>query len=202
MVPFDGAWITIWAGTSQVHALKEAGFVNSPVLNPCEGQGTKSVTAEFHNGFLELMWSEPSHSPTNPFSRQPQYRTQRRLEGWRRAAAVTEMDIETPAANDVNQRPAVFVSASTLAMDRAVDARRGRAIAPPLLHPLGVKRVTAVRLLATSMDDRLGPIDYVEKSVMYGLRAGTGWAVEITFDGASKGKTQDLRPNLPVVVRY
>jgi len=38
--------------------------------------------------------------------------------------------------------------------------------------------------------------------VMYGLSSGNGWAVEITFDGGAKGETQDLRPSLPIVVRY
>ena len=200
MVPFEGAWITVWAKGPQPDAFSRSGLVMSSVVNPSGGKGTKSITAEFHNAFLEVMWSDPASA--DPFARQPKYRTQRQSEGWRRGAGPTAMDIETLPADDVIHRPAVFVSASTLAMDRAVDARRGRAIAPSLLHPLGIRRVTAVRLVPGSPFEALGPLEYVEKSVMYGLRSGNGWAVEITFDGGAKGETQDLRPSLPIVVRY
>jgi hypothetical protein len=57
---FDHVWIMVSAGAPERAALKKAGFTISPVVNRHEGQGTASVTAEFQNAFLELMWVEPT----------------------------------------------------------------------------------------------------------------------------------------------
>ncbi len=60
MVPFEGAWITVWAKGPQPDAFSRSGLVMSSVVNPSGGKGTKSITAEFHNAFLEVMWSDPA----------------------------------------------------------------------------------------------------------------------------------------------
>lgn len=59
---FDHAWIMVTAGAPERTALEKAGFKISPNVNHHEGQGTSSVTAEFQNSFLELMWPDPNVS--------------------------------------------------------------------------------------------------------------------------------------------
>ena len=69
MVPFEGAWITVWAKGPQPDAFSRSGLVMSSVVNPNGSKGTKSITAEFHNAFLEVMWSIrhlPIRSLANP----------------------------------------------------------------------------------------------------------------------------------------
>jgi hypothetical protein len=34
------------------------------------------------------------------------------------------------------------------------------------------------------------------------VQSAKEWVLELTFDGATRGKTKDLRPELPLVVKY
>lgn len=54
------AWIVVSTGAPERRALEEAGFRIAPTVNHHEGQGTSSVTVEFLNGFLELIYPDPA----------------------------------------------------------------------------------------------------------------------------------------------
>ena len=64
LVP-DHAWIVVTTGAPERGSLERAGFRIAPTVNRHEGQGTASVTIEFVNSFLELIYPDPS-VPVSP----------------------------------------------------------------------------------------------------------------------------------------
>lgn len=59
------AWIVVKTGAPERTALEKAGFRIAPTVNPHDGQGTASITVEFLNGFLELLYPDPN-VPVSP----------------------------------------------------------------------------------------------------------------------------------------
>jgi hypothetical protein len=61
------SWIVVTTGAPERKALENAGFRIAPTVNRHDGQGTASVTVEFLNGFLELLYPD-STVPVSPAS--------------------------------------------------------------------------------------------------------------------------------------
>src|SRR5262245_53659560 len=61
----DHAWIVVATGAPERSALEKAGFRIAPTTNRHDGQGTASITIEFLNGFLELIYPD-STVPVSP----------------------------------------------------------------------------------------------------------------------------------------
>src|SRR5713101_9511673 len=59
---FDHVWIVVSRDAPERAALERAGFKISPNVNRHDGQGTASVSAEFLNAYIELMWPDPTVS--------------------------------------------------------------------------------------------------------------------------------------------
>src|SRR5260370_39573663 len=59
---FDHVWIVVTRDAPERVALERAGFKISPDVNRNDGQGTASVSAEFLNAYIELMWPDPTVS--------------------------------------------------------------------------------------------------------------------------------------------
>src|SRR5205807_7519042 len=53
-------WIAVTTGAPERRALEKAGFRIAPTVNRHDGQGTASVTVELLNGFLELIYPDPT----------------------------------------------------------------------------------------------------------------------------------------------
>jgi hypothetical protein len=64
-IEFDHIWIMVSPNAPERAALQSAGFRISPDINRHDGQGTASITVEFQNAFLELMWPD-SKVPVAP----------------------------------------------------------------------------------------------------------------------------------------
>ena len=58
-IEFDHAWIMVSQDAPERVALERAGFLISMDINHHPGTGTSSITVEFENTYLELMWSDP-----------------------------------------------------------------------------------------------------------------------------------------------
>jgi hypothetical protein len=58
----DHVWIVVTRDAPERGALERAGFKISPNINRNDGQGTASVSAEFLNAYIELMWPDPTVS--------------------------------------------------------------------------------------------------------------------------------------------
>jgi hypothetical protein len=59
---FDHVWIVVSRDAPERAALERAGFMISPNVNRNDGQGTASVSAEFFNAYIELIWPDPTVS--------------------------------------------------------------------------------------------------------------------------------------------
>jgi len=69
-------------------------------------------------------------------------------------------------------------------------------------HPIGVKRITSICLIAPKDYQPIEGLEYVEKEGVLKLDSGEAWAVEVTFDKGAKRKQKDFRPELPLLIRY
>src|SRR5882724_6573163 len=58
-------WIAVTTGAPERRALEKAGFRIAPTVGRHDGQGTASVTVELLNGFLELVYPDPT-VPVSP----------------------------------------------------------------------------------------------------------------------------------------
>src|SRR5207253_9533597 len=59
---FDHVWIVVTRDAPERAALEKAGLKISPDVNRHDGQGTASITADFQNAYMELMWPDPTVS--------------------------------------------------------------------------------------------------------------------------------------------
>lgn len=228
-IAIDHVWIMVSAGAPEREALKKAGFTISPLLNQHDGQGTASVTAEFQNAYLELMWVEPT-VPVAPGAERAvekfRNRTGWRSNGWcpigigMRRTTVEEPKfpfptwsvsprwlpagsaIEILTARDDTKSPSLFITPRALAVDPKSDAKGARGPGSVFVHPLGVKRLTGVRLIVPPTYKAVEPLEYLTNAGVIGAKSGKEWAIELTFDGGRKGQTKDLRSQLLLVVKY
>src|SRR3982751_2174802 len=58
----DHVILVVAPGAPERVALERAGLRIAPTVNRHDGQGTASVTVEFENAFLELLWPDASVS--------------------------------------------------------------------------------------------------------------------------------------------
>jgi len=222
-------WVT--PGAPERVALERLGFRIAPFINRHDGQGTASATVEFVNGFLELAWPDSS-VPVEPgreflrdrFRARTEWRTTGRspvgLVMRRTAAAPDSLPFPTypltapwmpPGSAMLRLTPltdslgaSLFVSPHELVTPpdsvRAWLARKDPR-AEPMRHPNGAREITEIRIVAPArglnrVTVMLHRWDVVE------FDGGKDWLVELTLDRGRSGKRADLRPGLPLVVRY
>lgn len=231
LLTFDHAWIVVPYGAPQRAALERAGLRLAPGVNRHEGQGTASVTVEFENTFLELLWPDSTVKVTpgkedvaKRFERQMSWQSS----GWspfglkfRRAPGDTlplpfpsrsvradwmppgEMiELLTPAADTLAPNLSVVPRGGGVPDAPGADSvLRGAGGWATLRHPLGVRRVTGVRVLAPSAAAIPSVAKELDRLGAARFEVGDSWVLELTFDGGMKGRVLDLRPQLPLILR-
>ena len=227
------AWVVVTTGAPERAALERAGFRIAPTVNRHDGQGTASVTVEFLNGFLELIYPDPS-VPVAPEREQgaEKFRLKSRwretgyspigivfdrtadtpqtfpFATWRVSAAWMEKGTFIEILTPKEMPKAVSLSISSHA-ERPREAENAALARDPVkgamfLHPNGARRLTGVRVVAPSPTaDRLPPAaTYVAEHGLMTFETGTEWLLDVTLDDGKQRVTRDLRPELPIVVRY
>jgi len=223
-IEFDHVWIMVSPNAPERAALRRAGFEISPDINRHDGQGTASITAEFQNAFLELIWPDSTVAVKPGLERAAEKFKQRMLwrsSGWcpigiglRRTTpsddafpfpiwsitapwlpAGSAIEMLTPREDTAS--PSLFVSPRALSDQGEQAARASR-----FRHPIGVDRITAVRLICPKTYQPIAPLSYLKTMHVLDLQQGEAWTVELTFDGGLKGESRDLRTDLPLVIRY
>ncbi|MDQ2871283.1 MAG: VOC family protein [Acidobacteriota bacterium] len=232
-VELDHVWIVVSPDAPERAALETAGFHISPEINRHVGQGTASLTVEFPNAFLELLWPDAAVSVapgaergvekfrnrmnwrttgwcpigiglrrTRPTNAPWPFATWSIAPGWLPPGASIEM--LTP--RDDSTSPSLFISARDASFPPAADANdltlRKDPADPVFHHPIGVKRLSSVRLLAPAEYRPIPPLTYLQERGVIGSGAAERWLVELTFDGGARGESRDLRPELPLTIRY
>ena len=230
-IQFDHIWLVVSPNAPERAVLERAGFRISPNVNRNDGQGTASVAFEFYNSYLELMWPDSTVSVAPGAERAAEKFRQRMLwrsSGWcpigigmHRISAVstplpvptwsitpdwmrpgTAIEILTPREDTTS--PSLFLEPEYLAVSEAANMKTARSHskdAAMFAHPIGVKRITSIRLVAPKSYRPIEALTYVQNSGILAVDRGAEWAVELTFDKGRRGKTRDLRPALPRVVR-
>jgi hypothetical protein len=228
----DHIWIVVAPGAPEREALERAGLRIAPGVNRHDGQGTTSVTYEFENTFLELVWPD-STVPVSPGLEAVQRRFLRRREwrtsGWSPFGLALR---RTPWAPDTLPLPSRRVRADWMPPGEALElltgaadtlgpsiwvvprgsevldaagqdtVRRGANPAASLRHPLGVRRLTSVRVSAPGAEAVPPALHLVHRLGVAAVDTGEDWTLELTFDGGRRGQARDLRPTLPLVLRF
>ena len=227
---FDHVWIVVTRDAPERAALERAGLKISPDVNRHDGQGTASVTAEFLNAYIELMWPDPTVSVAQGAERGVEKFKNRmnwRTSGWsplgiglHRNGPSTTLPfptwsiapdwmpkgsaIEILTARDDTKSPSFFIEPPVLAVKEEANRKIGEndPKRAALKHPIGVERVTAIQIIRPKEYQPVAAFTYLEKAGIFKVSEGTQWAIEITFDAGQKSQTKDLRPDLPLVIHY
>ena len=219
---FDHVWIVVTRDAPERSALERAGLKISPDVNRNDGQGTASVSAEFLNAYIELMWPDPTVSVAPGAERGVEKFKNRmnwRTSGWcpigiglhrNGPAAPLPLPtwtiapdwmpkgtaIEILTARDDTRSPSFFIEPDVLAVKEK--AQKDKAAN----HPSGAERITAITLVRPKEYQPVAAFAYLEKAGIFKSAEATQWALEITFDRGRKGQAKDLRPDLPLVLHY
>jgi hypothetical protein len=223
-IQFDHVWIMVSPNAPERAALERAGFQIAKDVNRHEGQGTASITVEFENSYLELMWPD-STVPVEPgLERAAEKFRQRmrwRTSGWcpigvglRRTTLSNDalpfptwtwtaewmpkgsvMEMLTP--RDDTHSPALYLEPPGLT-NTGEQAKRGSLYH----HSIGSRRITAVRLISPKTYQPIASLKYLQAQHLLTVHQGDEWLLELTLDGGRQTKSRDLRPHLPLVVRY
>lgn len=223
-VQLDHVRIMVSANAPERAALARAGFQIAKDVNHHEGQGTASITVEFENAYLELMWPD-STVPVAPGRERAAEKFRQRMlwrtSGWcpigvgfRRTTLSNDalpfptwswsaewmpkgsaMEMLTP--RDDTRSPALFIEPRAL-----TDSGEQAARALLYHHPIGCRRITAIRLISPTTYQPIASLKYLQKQRLLSVKQGDAWLLELTFDGDRNKKMKDLRPDLPLVVRY
>src|SRR5215472_6036343 len=223
-IELDHVWIMVSPNAPERAALERGGFEIAKDVNRHDGQGTASISIEFENAYLELMWPDETVSIAPGRERAAEKSRQRMLwrsSGWcpvgvglRRTTPSnealpfptwswtaewmpkgSEMVMLTPRED--TRSPALFIEPPAL-----TNTAEQAALGSRFHHAIGVHRLTAVRLVSPKTYQPIEPLTYLQKQGVLDVRQGDEWLVELTFDGAKKKESKDLRPDLPLVIRY
>lgn len=216
---FDHVWIVVTRDAPERSALEHAGLTISPDLNRHDGQGTASITAEFVNAYLELMWPDPTVSVAPGAERGVEKFKNRmnwRTSGWcpigiglHRLGPSAALPfptwtiapdwmpkgtaIEILTARDDTKSPSFFIEPPVLAVTENNKASN---------NPVGIQRISEIQLVRPKEYQPVTAFTYLEKAGIFKSKEGAEWALEITFDGGRKAQSKDLRPDLPLIIHY
>ncbi len=110
---------------------------------------------------------------------------------------LTPRDDTTSPSLSIHPRPLPVAADANEALIRRRDGN-----VELLVHPLGVQRITGVRLIAPSSYRLIPALTYLRDQGVFAVDRGDSWAVELTFDSGARHARRDFRPDLPLLVRY
>ena len=204
-------------GVPQRALLEKAGFRIDPTVNHHDGQGTSSITIEFENGFLELIYPDPEVAVSDALkagAEKFRLKSEWRTSGYSPIGIVFDRTAATPAtfpfatwriSADWMEKGAFIEMLTPKEMPKAVSLSISSHASPKYAagkHPNGTRRLTAMRVVAPSAD-RLPPsARWIADQGVMRFDVGTEWLLEITLDDGKQGITKDFRPDLPLAVRF
>jgi len=224
-------WIVVTTGAPERTALEKAGFRIAPTVNRHDGQGTASVTVELLNGFLELIYPDPTvpvsralqagaekfrlksawrqtgYSPIGiVFDRTPATPEQLPFATWRISADWMEQGTFIEMMTPKEMPKAVSLSISSHATSTRESENEMLARDPVqgamFLHPNGARRLTELRVVAPSADGFPPAASYIAGHGLLKFDVGRHWLLDVTLDNSKQGVTKNLEPDLPMVIRY
>jgi hypothetical protein len=205
----------------QAERLISLGFVEGS-RNMHPGQGTANRRFFFKNAMLELIWvrdeREARSSPiaatglwersrfretgASPFgiclrsADQTAGLTRAFEDGWRYCPPYLPAGLAIPVA-----RTASLAEPMLFAMPHRPSAPSSQP-SEPVDHANGLREITAVRVTLAAGTVVSAPLREIERLGIATFVHGREALMELSFDGALAGKLADLRPDLPLVLRW
>lgn len=226
----DHAWIVVTTGAPERGELEKAGFLIAPTINRHDGQGTASVTVEFLNGFLELIypdptvpvspalqagaekfrlkskWRETGYSPIGiVFARTRATPEKFSFPTWRISADWMEEGtfIEMMTPKETPKAVSLSISSHSVSTRENNHAlARDPAKNAMFQHPNGARRLTGLLVIGPTADSFPPAASYIAAQGLLDFKIGGEWLLEVTLDNGAQRRTVDFRPNLPMAVRY
>ena len=228
----DHVWIVVSPGAPQRAAFEQLGLKAAPGVNQHAGQGTDSITFEFKNAFLELLWVDAAvpvapgnEAAVRKFTRRQRWATSGGcpfgIALHRTASAADSLPFEswplhqpwmppgvsyamlTPRADSLS--PALWVvprSSAVKDLDDPAATPVDSIRATALRQPGYMRKLTRVRLVCPPGYQPTDAMSRLAREGVFELRQERGWLLILTFNGGVRRRTRDLRPELPVLVRY
>ena len=226
---FDHLWLVVSRDAPERSTLEHAGLTIAPGISRND-TGTASISAEFFNAYIELMWPDPT-VPIAPGAERAAEKFKQRMNwrtsGWcpigiglHRTGTSTPLPFPTwsiaptwvPAGaaieiltqRDDTKSPSFFIEPPALAVSEAQNRKlpSNDPERAKFQHPAGVERITEVRIVKPKEYQAIAAFAYLEKMGVVKSDEGTEWAVHVTFDQGRKEQTKDLRPTLPLILHY
>jgi len=219
----DHLWIAAAPGAPERIAFVRAGFQVAAKVNPHEGQGTSSITVELDNGFLELIYVDAA-VPVAPNLEMVHAQFKKRVD-WR-ATGYSPFGI---GVRKLGAAPATFPFPTFQVTAPWMDGKFMEILTPrempsavrlfvparpsvgpdadPVdpaarVHPNHTHQLAALRVVAPSADTLPPAARYLADRGVMTFDVGGDWLLEVTLDSGAQHLERDLRPTLPVVIRY
>jgi len=196
---FDHVWIVVTRDAPERAALERAGLKISPNVNCHDGQGTASISAEFLNAYIELIWPDPTVSVEQGAARGVEKFKNRmnwRTSGWcpigialHRTGSATPLPfptwtiapdwmpkgtaIEILTARDDTKSPSFFIEPPVLAVK---EKAKSDTASPASDHPIGVERITEIRIVKPKAYQPVAAFTYLENAGIFKSSEGTEWS--------------------------
>lgn len=219
-IEFDHLFICTTLNAPEIEPLLELGLSEGqPNRHP--GQGTANRRIFFHNAFLEFLWVHDEAEVRSEII-QPMglwERWQYRQSGASpfgvalRSTGPVNLPFETWAYRPPYLPPPlqIDVAANSVHLDEPLlfhipFGGRPDTFSPerqqPLIHPVGLKTITHVRLNLPQTRPISPTLAAVEEAGWIEFSMSQAHLAEVTFDQAQQGRSADFRPALPLVCRW
>lgn len=224
----DRLFFCVNSGEKTVSILQELGLHSPKTIVKSESQGTLSKIFFFNNIYLAIVWLDrDGNSYRNELQTGIDFPARTR---WKETKAspfgiglskrqkkdipfyleqdlvrnlVVDKNIYYSKQNQKNLlEPFVFFLPDRFSFKKIlnVDSTITREF---LAHPLGVQTVTDIKIIAQKGKRRDSEIiNFINKHNILTIDRANEPLLELTFDRGIKGKTLDVRPMLPIIIKY
>jgi glyoxalase-like protein len=218
MPALDHVFVCCSVGGEEASVLARLGLVEG-TSNTHPGQGTASRRFFFTNAYLELMWVADANEARGPLAAPT-----RLWERWSRRAvgACPFALVLRPGGGDGREPPFAAWAYHPLYLppDLAIHVAEGTPLGEPelfylafarrpdqvsvqpLAHRLPLREVTHVSVVLTGSEPLSPAAQAVERAGLVAFSRGDAPLMTLVFDGGAAGGRADLRPDLPLVLRW
>lgn len=217
----DHVILYVQSDAPERRALAAAGFTLAPGLSHQAGQGTSSVSIDFLNGAIELVYVDPAVSAGSNGERitsMIQGRADFDTTGFapfglrfhRTAGSPAEFPFpvtKTDLGEVIAPVDRAFTASLSVAPEGEDEAANLQLAADPakgavLRHANGTLRMTGVKVVSPDSRGKSAATSYIEASGAASFESGSEWRMILTLDGGQQGKVKDLNPMLPLEIHY
>jgi len=220
-VEVDHVFIFVQRQAPEALVLEQFGLKRTPRPTRHVGAGTASLSFLFENAYLELLWVEDEAevktqghtwalradwrrtgaSPfglglrrVNPALSALPFPTVSHRAAWMRPG--TEMAVATSSSDPME--PNIFVVPSYMALPAWLTPK----VKPLTRHPVGLRALTGMKMLSPSTQAQSATMGALAQAGLVTFEYGPEYLLELTCDDGQGGKVLDVRPTLPLVLRY